>query len=84
MLVALLCLVTAAPLALSVPSGALAFTGAVLSSGAALPAVVAEGLAAIESEAIEALVNKVKIFFMTRAFRFFVHSSDWECLYNGC
>jgi hypothetical protein len=46
--------------------------------------VVAEGLAAIESEAIEAMVNKVKIFFMTRAFRFFVHSSYWECLYNGC
>jgi len=69
-LVALLCFVAVVPFVLSAPSAALALTGEVLSSGAALPAVVVEGLAAIESEAIEAMVNKVKIFFMTRAFRF--------------
>ncbi len=71
MLVAPLCFVAEAPFVLSVAPVALALTGAVLSRGAALPPVGVEGLAAIESEAIEAMVNKVKIFFMTRAFRFF-------------
>jgi len=48
-----------------------------------VPGVVT-GVAAKLKEAMEARVNKVKMFFMTVAFRFFVSSAYWECLYNAC
>ena len=66
------------------PSLALDLSTVVLAWGVSVVPGVVTGVAAKLKEAMEARVNKAKMFFMTVAFRFFVSSAYWECLYNAC